>query len=95
MPAWAKAFGPATRKAREEVFFRHPSGSGGPGVGQDPYGPGFPLSRELRARLTIGGLDALAGADEVDPPRVRRQEQALREAASVRGRDQDKGTAMG
>jgi hypothetical protein len=59
MPASAKAVGPATRKAREEV--------------------------KSSIWLTLGGLDTLAGAEQVD--------RLLREIESAFGRNQDQGAA--
>jgi hypothetical protein len=91
-----KAVGPATRNAREEVFLSSPREAGVQGDGRDPCSPGFPLSRRFRGNdgwADHRGLDALAGAEEVDRPPVRCQGQALREVAGAIDRNQDQGAA--
>jgi len=86
--ASARAVGRRPETPERRSFFRHPRESGGPGGRPRPLWPWIPAVAGMPGNADHRRLDTLAGAEQVDRPPVRCQEQALREVAGALGGDQ-------
>src|SRR5437868_2810914 len=85
MPASAKAEGPATRKARDEVPGSSRPRKRGPGQPPELLGSWIPAFAGMTRKADHWRLNTLTGAEQID--------RLLREVAGALGRDQDQRAA--